>query len=323
MLAELLKTAVEARGRVPQPDRQPGLSCSALFPCPYKMYLVHIGKTWEEPLTAQQLLNLEDGWDQEEQSVRRLKEKLGVTVKNRQAVVSVGKSSIPGKIDGEVDLDEKYLWEHKAWNTSRYSWFVANGINAYPGEKAQSNAYMLGRGLEKCIFWVKEKDDNDYTDILVKLEKEFILPIIEWADKIRLDGWVPQPELCKVCSQCGVKCFGEVIDFSWIETASAPEMAEKWRTGDKYTKIGEMLIDEARLYFLGEVKEKERRVKKFEGLIGDKDTLLVEGLKCRKITPHRFTVSKADVLKVFGPEGLMKVGREDSTPYYKITNMEE
>jgi len=323
MLSDLLKAAVEARGKVPQPDRQPGLSCSSLFPCPYRLYLVHMGKVWEEDLSAQEILNLEDGWSQEEQSVERLKKELGVTVKNRQARVTVGRSSVPGKIDGEVDLDSRYLWEHKAWATHRYDWFVMRGMESFVGEKSQINAYMLGRGLGKCIFYVKKKETNDYHDIVIELNKEFILPIIDWADRIRLDGWVPEPKLCGFCSQCGVNCFDQVLDFSWIKDAQAPEIAEKWRTGDKYIKIGEMLIDEARLYFLGEIKDKGRRVKKFEGLIGDKDILLVEGLKCQKIVPHRFNVSKADVLRVFGPEGLMKVGKEDDTPYYKITNMEE
>ena len=48
MLSEILMTAVSARGRVPRPDREPGLSCSTLFPCPYALYKIQKGEVWEE-----------------------------------------------------------------------------------------------------------------------------------------------------------------------------------------------------------------------------------------------------------------------------------
>jgi len=282
------------------------------------MYLVHTGKIWNEDLTAQELLNLEDGWDQEEQSVKRLKEKLGVTIINRQKVVSVGLSAIPGKIDGMAPLNKEYLWEHKAWASDRFDWFVARGMEAYPGEKCQANAYMLGTGLDECIFWVKKKENNDYHDIVLSLDKDYILPVIEWADKIRLEGWVPEPKLCDYCSYCGVRCFGAVIDFSWIKDANASEMVEKWKTGDKYVKVGEMLMQEARTYFTDQVLEKGRQVKRFPGLIGDEIVLLVEDLKVQRIIQNRFDVDKGLVIKYFGPEGLIKVGRENKVTQYRI-----
>lgn len=321
MLSDLLKAAVKARGKVPQPDRQPGLSCSALFPCPYRLYLVHTGQTWqEEDIEPEQILNMEDGWDQEEQSVRRLKEELGLIVKNRQARVTVGKSSIPGKIDGEVSLDDEYLWEHKAWASHRYDWFVLRGMEDFIGEKAQANAYMLGRGRDKCIFYVKKKEYNDYHDIVLFLDKDFILPIIEWADRIRLDGWVPEPELCKYCAQCGVGCFGTVLDLSWIADAKAPEMVEKWRQGKQLSDVGEFMMGEARTFFTGQVKIKDKWVKKYPGLIGDEMVLLVGDLKVQKIISNRYDVSKVDVLRVFGPEGLRKVGKEQTIISYRITD---
>lgn len=324
MLAELLKTAVQARGNIPKPDRQPGISCSALFPCPYRLYLVHTGKIWQgEELTGQQILQLEDGWDQEEQSVRRLKEEIGVAIRDRQMRVTVGRSGVPGRIDGTILWeDKKRLWEHKAWGNSRYDWFVANGIDAYPGEKAQVNAYMLGMGLNSCVFFVKKKESNDYHDEIVCRDEAFILPIIGWSDKIRLEDWVPQPELCEACSQCGVGCFGEVLDFSWIKDAKAPEMADKWKQGDKYVKVGEMLMDEARTFFTGQVKIKEKWVKELPGLIGEGSLLLVEDLKVQKIVQHRFEIRKEDVLREFGPEGLMRVGQEKDVVQFRITEVQ-
>jgi len=316
MLTELLKTSIASRGKVPQPDRQPGLSCSALFPRPYFLYKVQSGEVWGEELQPRQILNLEDGWDQEEQSVRRLKE-VGIIVKNRQAKVTVGKSEVPGSIDGEVELDKRRLWEHKAWSSSRFDWFVANGIDAYPGEKAQVNAYMLGRGLDECIFFVKRKEDNDYYDTVVKLDKDYILPIIEWADRIRLDGWIPEPKLGEYCAHCGMRCFGQVIDFSWIKEASASEMADRWRKGDQLVKVGSMLKEEARTYFVG---SKDGSMK---GLMGDESLLIVEGLRIQRILQHRFSIRKERVLQEFGPEGLMKVGEESRVISYRITSVEE
>jgi len=316
MLSEILKTAAELKGLEAQPDRPPGLSCSGLFPCPYRMYLIQTGMAPRESLTGRQILQLEDGWYQEDQSVQRLKNIVGITVKNRQARVTVGKSNIPGKIDGEVELDIRRLWEHKAWGNSRFDWFVARGINAYPGEKAQVNAYMLGRGLDECIFFVKRKENNDYCDPIVKLDKDYILPIIEWADRIRLDKWIPEPKLCEYCAQCGLHCFGEILDFSWMKEAKAPEMADKWRKGDAYVKVGGMLKEEARTYFVG------TRDGNIKGIMGDEELLMTEGLKIQKIIQHRFDIRKERVLEEFGTEGLMKVGEANIVTQYKITDTE-
>lgn len=323
MLSEILKVAVSARGRVPQPDRAPGLSCSGLFPCPYFLYKVQSGEVWEEDISAQQILNMEDGWNAESQSIKRLREIAGINIKNRQARVSVGKSKIPGKIDGEVDLDKRRLWEHKAWSNSRYDWFVMNGIDAFPGEKCQVNAYMLGRGLDECVFFVKRKENNDYHDQIVKLSKDYILPVLEWADKIRLDKWIPEPRLCEYCAHCGMKCFGEVLDFSWIKEAKESEMVDKWKQGKKLSDVGVFMMEEARTYFTGQIKVGGKWVKELPGLIGDKELLLVEDLKIQKIIQHRFNIRKERVLEEFGVEGLVKVGEENDVVQYRFTALEE
>jgi len=315
MLSEILFAAVKAKGKEPKPDRIPGLSCSGLFPCPYRMYQTYIGKVWYEDPTPQQTLNAEDGWDQENQSIQRLKDKAGIIVQDRQTKVSVGRSNIPGSIDGTVTLGiKKRLWEHKAMDSWGFNWFSSRGIDVHPDWKSQTNAYMLGMGLDECILFAKKKESNDYVDKLVKLDREFILPIIEWADRIRLDSWIPEPKLTEMCAHCRVGCFGTVIDFSWINSAGAPVMADRWRKGDALEKTGKMLKDEARLFFIGD-KEKG-----LEGLMGGKNLLLVEGLSIAKIIQNRFEVSKGRVLDEFGPEGLMKVGEEKVVVFYRITD---
>ena len=318
MLSEVMLTTISSRGRQPRPDKVPGISCSSLFPCPYFLYQVHTGKTWKQELTPQQLLQLEDGWDQEEQSIRRLKEIVGVEVKDRQKHITVGRSNIPGHIDGTVTFNnKKRLWEHKAWSSNTFDWFVSKGIEFRPGEKAQINSYMLGMGLDECIFFIKRKESNDYFDTIVKLDKDYILPIIEWADKIRLDGWKPEPQLTKWCGYCRLDCFGQVVDFSWIKEKSSSEMAEKWKQGKRLSDVGGMLIEEARTFFIGS------KDKKIKGLIGDESILLVDGLKIMKIISHRFDIRKELVIKEFGPEALYKVGEEKDITTYRITEVEE
>lgn len=312
MLSEILKAAVASKSREPRTPRSPGISCSALFPCPYHLYKVHVGGEGREAPTPQQLLNMDDGWDQEEQSVRRLRDIAGVEIKERQATVTVGRSSIPGHIDGTVFSEKKRLWEHKAWASSAFDWFASRGIESRPGEKTQVNAYMLGKGLDECVFFVKRKENNDYYSPTVYLNKGFILPIIEWADRIRLDGWIPEPKLTKLCAYCGLNCFGVVLDLSWIKEAQAPDMAEKWKQGDKLVKVGDMLKEEARTFFVGS------KDGKIEGLIEDKFLLRVEGLKIMKIISHGFDIKKELVLKEFGPEGLTKVGEEKEVTSYRI-----
>ena len=309
MLSEILFSAVDDR---PRTDRPPGLSCSGLSPCPYLMYKIQMGDIVRGAPTPQQLLNMADGWDQESQSIARLAQ-AGIKIGDRQAEVTVGKSCIPGHIDGTVTLDrKKRLWEHKAWASNRYDWFVSHGINAYLTEKAQVNAYMLGMGLDECIFFVKKKESNDYHDQVVKLNKHFILPIIEAADRIRLEGWIPEPKLCETCAYCGLKCFGEVVDFSWIGHADNSEMVETWKKGKSLVDVGTMLMEKARTYFVGS------RDGKVEGIIGDRDVLLVEDLKILRSISYRFDVKKELVLKEFGPDGLSKVGVEQKVVQYRI-----
>ena len=318
MLSELIFASVGTK-RKEVGDRVPGISISALFPCAYRMYKVHLGQIWAEEQTPQQLLNMSDGWDQEQQAVERL-EHAGVKVKNRQARVTVGKSDIPGRPDGIVNLKgEEYLWEFKAMNSERYSTFTRWGLDAFPGYRAQDNGYLLGLGLGKVCHQAKHKDSNNYRDIVESLDKNFILPIVEACDKIRIEGWIPEPIKSKYCTYCGLDCFGKALDLSWMDTVDELEMAQRWITGKKHKDVGEMLMEEARSYFVG-IKDKYGNwIKK--GLIGDKELLTASGVEIRKIIQHRFDVKRERVLEVFGAEGLMKVSEESEVTQYRIKEL--
>lgn len=316
MLSEILfagvKTEREERG-----DRVSGLTCSGLYPCPFRLYLAHLGKVWREKLEPRDILNMEDGWDQEAQTKKRLFEKAGIRVRDVQASVSIGRSGMGGHIDGTITLNGKrHLWEHKAMNEDRFRLFNQWGLRFFPNFKAQINAYMLGMELDSCIIMAKYKDGNDYCDHVESLDGDFILPIIEWADRIKIDGWVPEPEECKYCAHCGIGCFGPILDFSWLKTVSAPEMANKWREGDKLAKVGNMLKDEARTFFVGK-KDREGNVLA-EGIIGDKNVLYSEGLKIMRVIQHRTEISRQAILEEFGADALLRVMGEKDVETFRI-----
>ncbi len=316
MLSEILEAAAPTK-RVVRADRQPGLSISSLFPCPYRLRLVHENRYWSEEITPQQFYNMDDGWYQEEQSVQRLA-KAGVKIIDRQKKVFIGKSRVPGTMDGACILDGiRRVWEHKAYDedSEDLQRLLFWGIDKMPGQKAQINGYMLGDGSDEGIFFVKVKNNNTYVDRLVKLDRPFIEEIVEWCDKIRLEGWKPEPKECKWCSMCGVGCFGDIIDYSWIQSADSAEMVEKWKKGKQFIEIGKMLQEEADAVFLG-VKNAEGKTV-IPGLIGDKDLLILPGLEIKKVIAHRFDIDKQKVLEKFGPEGLMAVGYEREVIQYR------
>lgn len=315
MLSEILE-AYAPKKRTARPGRS-GISMSSLFPCPYRLRLVHEGTYYGAgDITAQEFWNMEDGADQESQSVRRLAA-ARVLIENRQRKVFIGKSMVPGMYDGDFTLNGKrYLWEHKAYDSlaQAVQFLQQWGMDKLPAQKAQTNGYMLGGGLEWCDFFVKIKNNNTYIDVAYQIDRPFIEEIAGWCDDIRIKDWKPEPKECEWCSMCGVNCF-DTVDMSWMATASEAEMVEKWIKGKQFIGIGKMMQEEADSVFLG-VKDKQGNVIQ-KGLIGDKEVLVLPGLEIRKSVQHRFEVSKDDVLREFGPEGLIKVGQEHTIIQYR------
>ncbi len=314
MLSEIIFASVPLRKDVSRPT---GISGSSLFPCPHRLYKVQIGQGYQEDPTPLQILNMNDGWGQEEKSIQRL-EKAGIKIFDRQKEIEVGKSKIKGHIDGLFTLNGvTRLFEHKAWSTMRFMDFNSHGLEYFPGEKAQVNGYLLGLGLDEVDFIVSCKETNNYDDKVYKLDKPFIEETLEWCDKIRLENWKPEPKLCKYCAHCGFDCFGTVFDFSKIANSDAGKMAEQYKKGYMMSKAGEFLIDEAKSYFLGK-EDKFGRVLVEPSIDKTKDVIIVEGLRLKRITTHRFDPVKQKILDNFGPEGLMKVCEEKESTYYRF-----
>ncbi|KKL77466.1 hypothetical protein LCGC14_2034610 [marine sediment metagenome] len=317
MLSEVLEAYAPIMEKSKKPHA-PGISMSSLFPCPYRLYMVHTGGMYKDrEWTPQQIWNMNDGWDQEAQSIKRLA-KAGIKIIDRQKRVVVGKSMVPGTIDGAFILDgTRRLWEHKAYdaNSDALRTLLIGGMNRLPSQKAQINGYMLGDGSNEGVFFVKVKNNNTYVDRLIRIDKPFIEEIVEWCDKIRAEKWVPQPVECKWCSLCGIDCFGSVIDFSLITEASSDEMVDRWKKGKQFVGIGEMMMEEADEVFIG-VKDASSKIIQ-PGLIGDRELLILPGLEITKGVQHRFNISKQLVLQEFGPTGLIKVGQYKDITQYK------
>ncbi len=320
MLAEVLFASVDTKRN--KAGRPQGLSVSQLYPCPYRLYLVQTDSLYKEEPTPQQSVNMGDGWYAESETVE-LMAKAGLKVYDRQGRVKIGRSSIPGSYDGKIDFKgESYLWEHKAWNDEAFDSFVRNGLDNRPGEWCQVNGYMFGADLKKVDFWVKKKQTNDYHDKVFELDLEFLKQVLEWADEVRLGGWIPKPEECKWCSSCGVGCFpSPKLDFTQIGSFTNAEMVESWKKGYAMSKAGEYLMDTVRSYLVG--KKDKYGTQLVEGIIKDEELFYLDGgesgkLEVKKIVAHRFDINKGKVLELFGPEGLMSVGEEKEIPQYRI-----
>jgi len=284
------------------------------------MYLSHIGKRWDDN-TEVDLLNMEDGWDQEEQAVRRLR-RAGIRVQCRgkeEGYLQIGRSDITGHIDGEIDFGgTRYLWEHKAMSYDRFWLLKTRGIDAFPGYKCQAHAYMKGRKLQKCIFQAKNKESNEPYDIVFDLDEDFINPIIEWADQIRLHEVEAKPQKGEYCKFCSVNCFGVILDFSMIRAAKAEEVAAKWRQGKALQFVGKALEEEAKGMLIGIQSDTGEWIQR--GLVGEADVLLVEGLKILKIVSHPTTLDKGKILAMLGPDKYYAAITQGRKEYYKITD---
>ncbi len=304
MLNQILHAAAPRKRN--NEGRPTGITVSQLFPCPYRLYLVHTGQFWNQDLTPQMYYNMDDGAWQEEQTTRRL-EKAGISIINRQASVAIGKSEVPGHIDGEfIFSGETYLWEHKAYDAGslHVADFQSGGLDSLPMQKAQVNGYLIGMGDKYADFFIKLKNNNTFLDEVVKRDDDFILPILEWCDKIRLEGWVPEPQPCAWCTKCGYGCF-DVIDFSKVSVSPDEEVANRWIEGDKLEKVGKLMKEEVRRFLLQEMGETE--VMEVAGL-----------LRVKRISFTKFVINQNKLLETFGPEGLMAVGEEQEQVQYRF-----
>jgi len=318
----MLSEVVIAAAKAAQRERRPGLTISGVFPCPYHIYKSYTG--WGElpPLEGEEILNMENGWFQEEESVKALK-RAGIVVENRQLEVRVGKSERVGHIDGTISLNGKVmLWEHKARSMESASRLREKGLKAAPEMKSQVQLYMgglrgLGLDVEETDIYIKPKDNNIPFDFIERFDLEFFHMVAGWTDRVILEKWIPEPKDCVYCPSCYMQryCRGDIlIDFSGMETLSDDELVKKWRLGKQYSDFGKELVEGARNIMKAKFEE--------SGLEAG-DSMLVGPLKVKKYTQHKNVFVQEKFVKKFGAIALLDVMEKQNIPVYRIDDMEE
>lgn len=167
---------------------------------------------WEEKelITPQLKLVFEEGNDQEK-SVLRLLDRLGIEIIQQQNAFTWDKYNISGTIDGvyiykghalpvEIKSMSPNIFNqvHTYEDFKKYPW-----TNAY---KAQITIYMLMKNINKGIFILKNKSNGQVKPIVIELDFELGEAILKTAEcinehiqKKKLPPKIDDREVCKTC----------------------------------------------------------------------------------------------------------------------------
>ena len=318
MLSEIVIAAAAAGQGKPRT----GLSISGIFPCPWHIYKSWTGWGDLPPIEGEQILNMENGWYQEEESIKDLA-RAGLRIENRQLEVTVGKSKRKGHIDGTVKVQDKiHLWEHKAKSSQSFHMLKELGLSKAPDIKCQVNLYMKGLReldfkVDQAVIYLKHRETNIPYDFLVPYESDFVDMVIEWVDKIVLGSWVPPQEECLFCPTCYMQkqCFGvDFLDLSGIRSLEDSELVQKWRLGKMYQDFGKELVDSTREIFKDKFEASE---------LGAGEILMVGPLRVKKYIQHRQEFNKSSFIEKFGAVALLDVMESKDVPGYRIDDTEQ
>jgi len=322
MLSEVVIAAAKNSQKRPQTSN---LTVSTIFPCPYNIYRSFVGWGNLPDLEGEEILNMENGWWQEEESIKNLK-RAGIIIENRQLEIEVGRSKRKGHIDGTVTLDKVRLWEHKARSMDSAQRLREVRLDRSPDIKAQVNLYMKGlresgeekfKALDEAIIYIKPKDTNTPFDFIVPYDCDFADMVVEWVDRVILEGWKPEPKECPFCPMCYMSemCTGETfLDFKGLGNWSNDELVRRWRLGKQYSDFGKELVEGTRSIFKAKFEEKELQAG---------DTLMVGPLRVKKYITHKRSFVQDKFVKKFGALALLDVTEEQEYPGYRIDDTEE
>lgn len=134
----------------------------------------------------------EDGNAREEKLVSEMKQ-AGIYIEGQQD--SLGYGSFWGHCDGIIYLDyEKYVLEIKGANEKSFNTFKKMGVKNHPyaGPKyyAQVQCYMGFSGLEKALFLIENKNNNDIYEEIIEFDRECFKSLTMKADRI-IEGNIP------------------------------------------------------------------------------------------------------------------------------------
>ncbi len=320
----MLSEVVIASAKASQVERRPGLSISGLFPCPYYIYKSFVGWGDLPQREGEEILNMENGWFQEDESIKALK-RAGIIVENRQRSVWVGKARVPGHIDGTVTVSGRaMLWEHKAKSMDASQRLKERKLDSSPDIKTQVQLYMKGlktlgeefTNLDEADIYIKQKDTNTPFDFVVKYEPDFADMVVEWVDRVVLDKWAPEPKECLYCSRCYMRdiCRGEtILDLSGVTTWDNDELVKRWRLGKQYSDFGKELVESSRTIFKAKFEESSLEAG---------DVLMVGPLRVKKYVAHKRAFNQVKFIEKFGALALLDVTEEQEIPGYRVDDTE-
>lgn len=299
-------------------------SATRISPCSYATYLnFSAAKELRPEDTGQDRLRMKNGNWQEKEILEDLLFagfELQYTGKQQQKVF-VGKAQAPGRPDGQIKMESWDGLEIKAVDERRYSRLRRRGLDVEPYIRCQVQLYMASdkyreAGINRTWVYVKHKDSCLPYDILEEYNEDYARPIIEAADLIVLEGWIPTPEensLCEDMCQYRKHCWE---NRQWpgapevVASADVVDAAAKWKEGERLRKLAFDLQKQPKEILRGLVPEEE-------------DTVMVEGLRVHRYTEHRTGIDKDKFIRVFGPRALVDVLTESQTEKYRITEVKE
>lgn len=309
MLAEAV---LAGYGSKPRRKVTVGLTVTGLSPCEYETY-INYKKLDLSKYGALELMRMEDGHSQEAECLRCIWKagfKTWYTLSN-QLTVMVGKADILGHPDGLIGVGGRVdLLEIKAMSLDRFTHFTQKGLDRFPRIRTQVQGYMESgkledQGVSGTWVYAKHKDSCRPHDVYEEKNPDFIRPIIEVADAIILEGYVPGKVKSDYCAGCyhSTFCWGEILlDLSRIKETSLPEAVRKWKEGKWHRAYGSIMNEEARAVF--------------EEELGEDDLLLVEDLRVKKIHASRTEIDIEKFVELFGAHRLPEVMVE--RPYEQV-----
>jgi len=158
------------------------------------------------------LLLFSRGNNEEDQVIKNLK-LIGCAINERQNRVDFG-SFVSGSCDGIITgglpgyEKHKLVLEIKTYNKKSFDDLVKKGVAlAKEQHFVQMQAYMLGLGIEKALYYAVCKDDDRIYTEIVKLDHALAEKYVERGKKIALSDYMPEPlsadpswYQCKMCN---------------------------------------------------------------------------------------------------------------------------
>ena len=239
-------------------------------------------------------------------------------VGTNQLKVHMTKVPITGRPDGIItERGKEHLLEIKAFNYNSYAKIKAEGLEAFPGYKAQVNLYLMSRELKDrvagCHFYVKHKDSCIPFSLYEPRDEAFINPIIEAIEEVVVGGAeISRPETpIKYCSMCRKAnfCWGtEVLNTEKVLNRSLEDLSNMWLEGKRLSSLGEMQMEDSKAGLIGHISE-------------DEDLLITDSLKVARIRSKRTNISTSKFIEKYGAPSLMEVMEEKESSYFRITEV--